>query len=463
MSDAFDAWHLPGSTPDESDLRIFQARALSCRFPAPSPALLEPVITRLHRAGSVLAARSTDDLIRVIDAAAERLADPADPLRREAEDLLPRATGYSAAMVRLVLDRMAADWRTDALRRLIDVELGGAAALDGFAGRDEHARTAAIGPRLAFHVFSGNVPGVAVTSLVRALLVKAPSLGKLAGGEPVLPVLFGRAVTSVDPAVGEALAITYWPGGDRAAEDLALDAADAVIVYGGDEAVAAIGGRARAGQRLVLHGPRISVGAVGTGELEGGLKGAAARAARAVATFDQQGCVSPHALWVEGPDTRAAGFAAHLAEALDRLADELPRADLTAAEASAIQQERGAAEMRSHGDPRVRVWAGGGTAWTVVLEPGDRVRASCLNRFVRVHPIDDLALLPEMLEPIRDRLQSVALEGAGDRDDRLARALARAGASRVTTLERLPWPPPHAHHDGAPPLRELLRWTDREI
>ena len=33
---------------------------------------------------------------------------------------------------------------------------------------------------------------------------------------------------------------------------------------------------------------------------------------------------------------------------------------------------------------------------------------------------------------------------------------------RITTLDRIPWPPAHAHHDGAPPLRELLRWTDRE-
>ena len=41
-------------------------------------------------------------------------------------------------------------------------------------------RQAAFGPRLAAHVFSGNVPGVAVTSLVRSLLVKAATLGKTA-------------------------------------------------------------------------------------------------------------------------------------------------------------------------------------------------------------------------------------------------------------------------------------------
>ena len=454
----FDAFHLP--VPPAGPFHDLAAGTLSARWPEPAPALLDAVVDRLLAAGERLRDRPVASIIEAIDRVAARLEDPADPIRREAEALVPAATGYHPAMVRLVLDRMAADWRAPVLRHVIATELGGPDALDGFVDHDGRAATA-LPPRLAFHVFSGNVPGVAVTSLVRALLVRAPSFGKLAAGEPVLPVLFARALAAEDPALGDAIALTYWPGGSTDPEDALLRAADTLIVYGGEQAVTALRPRIPGGTRLVEHGPRISVGAIGAA-IEGGIEAVASRAARAVATFDQQGCVSPHALWVEGTHERAEAFAAALAAALRDLEKELPRGTITPAEASAIQQERGTAEMRAHADPATRVWAAPGTAWTVVLEPADRLRASCLNRFVRVHPIADLAALPALLAPVRPNLQAVALEGAGDRLHELARRLAHAGASRITTFDRLPWPPAHAHHDGAPPLRELLRWADLE-
>lgn len=476
MTSPFDAFHLPGlpaaDAGDSADagFRALDAGSLRCRYPEPGRALIEHTVRRLEAAGARLAARPVADIIGAVDAVARRLEDPGDPLRREAEERLPAATGYAPAMIRLVLDRMAADWRADALDRVLRADLGGAAAVDGFRPRrpreaedgEGGIQKAAIGPRLVFHVFSGNVPGVAVTSLVRALLVKAPSLGKLAAGEPVLPVLFARALAEADAAIGEAVAVTYWPGGTPEPEEVALEAADAVVVYGGSAAVASVRERMRPDTRLVVHGPKLSVGAIGDGPLEGGLAGVAERAARAVATFDQQGCVSPHALWVEGPESRAAELAGLLAAGLEALERTLPRGSISAAEASAIQQERGAAEMRAHADPTVRIWAGAGTSWTVVLEPDPAPRASCLNRFVRVHPLDDLARLPGLLAGAGEHLQSVALEGVGPRDDALSLALARAGATRITTFSQLPWPPPEGHHDGAAPLGELVRWVDRE-
>ena len=460
MTGPFDAFHLPA--PTDGPWRSLRAGALDCRYPEPTPALLDACARRLIATGERLRERPADTIVASVARAAGRLADPRDPFRVQAEALLPAATGYSLPMIRLILDRMTAEWSRDELTRLVDVELGGTTPLDGFAPRASGTTATALGPRLAFHVFSGNVPGVAVTSLVRTLLVKAPSFGKLAAGEPVLPVLFARALAAVDPLLGEAVSVTYWPGGEAEPERALLSAADTVIVYGGDDAVAALRSRSRPDQRLVVHGPRISVGAIGSGPLEGGLEGAARRVAAAVAAFDQQGCVSPHSVWVEGPEERARALADALAASLGKLEAELPRGTLTAAETSAIQQARGAAEMRSHTDPRVRLHAGPGTTWTVVLEPADAVRTSCLNRFVRVHPLDDLLRLPELLAPLGEHLQSVALEGAGDRDLDIARRLARAGASRVTTFGRLPWPPGHSHHDGRAPLRELLRWTDRE-
>jgi hypothetical protein len=463
MSDGFEAFHLPRAVAVDAPLETLSAGTLLCRHPAPGVGLLQDTVRALRQAGSRLAERPVLEIVDVVDAAAARLADRADPLRQQAERLIPAATGYSPAMARLVLDAMSADWRADSLLRLLRAEVGDPAVLDRFVPAGHHRRARGYGPNLAFHIFAGNVPGVAVTSLVRSLLVKAPALAKLASGEPVLPILFARAVASVDPVVGDAMAITYWPGGNPDPETVALREADLIIVYGGEDVVASVRRRASPEQRIVVHGPRFSAGLVPAAALDQDPPGLADQVARAVACFDQHGCVSPHAVWVEDPaGDRTDAFATAVADALRRLEEELPRGEISPAEASLIHQERGAAELRGHAGQPVRVLTGSGTRWTVVVDGDPAFRPSCLNRFLHILPVPSMQQAIRALRPHRAHLQSVAVAGTAEMRERLAHDLAAVGATRVTTFERLPWPPPEWHHDGRGPLAELLRWVDLE-
>lgn len=331
--------------------------------------------------------------------------------------------------------------------------------------RGGSGRAVAVGPALTTHIFSGNVPGVAVTSLIRSLLVKSAALGKTAAGEPVLPALFARALAEVDAGLGSCIAITYWPGGDEALEKLALDAADAVVVYGGQEAIAAIRSRTPVSARFLGYGHRLSFGVAGREALSGeGARRCAARAARAVATFDQQGCVSPHLFYVEeGGEVSPAEWAGLLAGAMAELELELPRGQLAPSEAAAIRQLRGEMEFAALGGSGVELHASeSGTDWTVIHDPDPGFAASCLNRVVRVKPVAELMDVVELARPIAPVLQSVGVEGDPERLEPLAEALARLGASRITSIEALPWPPAWWHHDGLPPLGELVRWCDWE-
>lgn len=465
-----DAFHLPALDLDRVtgwDVRRF-GDEVELRTPLLDASLLEGVLERLRAARArALADRPVAELVDIIDRAAGRLADERDPLRRQAEGALPAITGYSPPMVRLIVERMARDWRADALHALLAAELGDARVLDGLrpdpAAAGRHRR--AYGPELAFHVFAGNVPGVAVTSLVRSLLVKAATLGKTASGEPLLAALFARALAEVDQRLGECLAVTYWPGGTEALERLALESADLVVVYGGEETVAALRGRLPAGKRLVVHGPRLSFGVIGRESLgREQARHVAARAARAVAVFDQQGCVSPHVLYVErGGGLQPDDFAALLAEELARLEEDLPRGRLSPAEAAAIQHARSAAEFRGMAGRTVRLFASSGTEYTVLYDDDPALTPSCLNRVVWVKPLEDLFDLADLVRPFAGRLQTAAAATTPERLARLAEALGRVGISRITDLERMPWPPVTWHHDGQEPLRELIRWVDLEV
>lgn len=457
---AFDAWFLPpGCAP--SATRPAGALRLAGFDEAEAAAL----IGALREGRRALLERSAADRADALGRAGARFLDRSDPLRREAEARLPDDAGLSAEMSRVVIEGMARDWTAARLRALLDAELGDPRALDAFVPGPQGASVRAIGPALSLHVGSGTVPGVSATALLRALLVGSAALLKPGSGDVVLSVLLARALAEEAPDLARALAVVYWArGDDPPLQRLALSEADAVIAYGGDASVRALRERAPVSTRFVAYHHRVSAAVVGRDALGAAQLDATARdLARAVATFDQRGCVSPHLAFVEaGGERSVSDFAEAVAAALDELARALPARTPEAATASAIHQLRRTAELRAAAGERVRVLGGDASAWTVLLEPPDRLELSCLGRTLRVHPVPDAADVPALLAPWARHLQTVGVAGLGGRLTQLAAALGAAGASRVCPLADVAFPPPWWHHDGQGPLRSLVRWVDLE-
>jgi hypothetical protein len=497
MSGTFDAFVLPrGIEPPPRPCRSFGAGALEVRFGDWDPGWVAGLAVALAARSMELAARGAAAVLESLARAGERLGDPRDPMRRQALELLPPTSGLSPAMAMAVLDGMAVGWREEELRGLVEAELGCVDRLDGFGAPlgVQHSLASPpplclpVGPRLCVQIVSGSVPGVGVSALVRSLLVKGPTLLKTGRGDVVLPVLFARALREVDPELADALAVIYWPGGSARLEEAAIGPADVVVAYGSDETVRAVRDRTPVTARFVAYHHRLSVGVVGREALaEHRLDRTASEVARAVALFDQRGCVSPQVVWVEegggavegalgaaggaeGSTGRADGpaapsarvFARRLAGALQELEGRLPGGALEVEEASAVQQLRGTAELMAASGSAVEVIHGGGSSWTVVYEAETGPPQACVGRVVRVRPLASLDELPQVLEPVRHHLQTVGTAGLGARADALAAELGRLGASRVVPFASVAFPPARWHHDGGRPLGDLVRWVDLE-
>lgn len=463
MTRAFDAWHLPGLERADLAIRTYEIGELAVRAPALAPAQLDRVLAHIAAARtSALVPATTHEIVAAIDAAAARIADQLSAEGVAARELLPAVTGYSRATVEDILQHMTRDWRADSLRMLLRSELGDAGSLDEPIPDPHTGRMVLMrGPRLAFQIFSGNVPGVAVTSIVRALLVKAATLGKTASGEPILSIIFMQALAAVAPRFAECVAITYWPGGSESLEATALQAADTVVVYGSGETVQAVAERMRPDARFIVHGPRLSIGIVG----RAASATEAGAIARATAAYDQQGCVSPHVAYVErGGMLEPKELARAVAAELHELESRLPRRKLSHAEALAIRAARTQAEFRGIAGCDSEVFGSDDTSYTVIYDDDPALVVSCLNRTLYVKPMGDVNEIGALLEPHRNVIQSVALAGiSAERMGALARALIDCGATRITTFEELPWPRMWWHHDGRGPLRELLTWHDMEV
>jgi hypothetical protein len=463
-----DAFHLPGLTDGEIDRweqRTLDHGRLALRYPVLRPGAITRLAARLKEARRhALTDRPVAAVIDALATAAGRIAGEG-PTRELLLDALPATTGVSAPMAAHILDGMAKDWTADALTRLVRAELGGAEPLERFVPHAAGSHTLAVGPPLICHIMAGNVPGVGVTSLIRATLVRSASIAKTAAGEPLLAPLFAQALHDMDPALAACIAVTYWPGTDDAPADEAFAAADTAVIYGGSDAIAAVRRRAPVHLTLVEHGPRISLGMVGTEALqeERTAIATAADVARAAAAFDQHGCVSPQIVYVErGAAITPSAFARLVADAFGRLAEQLPRGRLTHADAAALRALAASAEFRSDDDGAVTLLESR-DATVVYDETSPLFEGTCLNRTLRIKPIDRLEDVPDLVAPFRDVLQSAALAGpSADRTNGLAVRLAAAGITRITTFARLPWPAATWHHDGRGPLLELLRFVDLE-
>ena len=471
MRTTFDACWLPSSSsesPSASRALAWETIDLSenaaVRYPVWSGDAAKRLLEALSEVGPRLAEVPVGNVVAGLGRVADRFLDSSDPIHRRAIDLLVPTAGISKEMATEVLIGMARGWTAERLTELLEREFRDPGVLDGFRRLDGGRSVRASGPLLTFHVGAGTVPGVSVTSMIRALLVKSAVLLKPGLGDVVLPVLFAEALAEEAPELSDAVAVTYWPGGSSLLEGLALQRAGAVVAYGGDEAIESLRARTPVAARFIAYHHRLSVGMVGREALTAERASHVARmAARAVSMFDQRGCVSPHAIYVEeGGAVDPGEWAALLVSAMADLEVELPGGYLTASEASTVHQARGSAELREAAGSGVRVFRADEGFWTVILEDEMGFAPSCLNRVVSLFPTSDLCGVADALGEVGRYLQTVAVEGAEDRLPTLAEALYRAGATRVTSFKQAPWPPPWWRHDGASVFGGLIRWIDLE-
>ena len=320
------------------------------------------------------------------------------------------------------------------LLAFVRADIGHAEILDDFQPHGAHLAKA-VGPGTILHVVSGNTPAAGLQSLIRGLLLGSHNLCKIpSAGLP--------EVAAFRDALPRALAECVEISGDL--PDEWLMRADAVIVFGSDETIADFRARVRAGQTFIAHGHKISAGFV----FDDPRFASVAGAARDVAAFDQQGCLSPQVIFVRG---EARAYAERLAAEMEKLA---PRGAISLSESLAIRTAREDIAFRAANGEDARLWqSAGSTAWTVAFETAPGFPRSPLNRFVFVKP------LPADLAEVRAHLSCAGIWPATLEH---ARPLSACGFSRICPLGAMQTPAWTWHQDGAASLAGLVRWCDLE-
>ena len=475
MSSTWRAGHLPGLAPDEVHWQNLRYSAhgghLDVEVPLLTDAQMQALAAHVRRAAQArLQPMTVDAVIGVIDRAVARLLDARDPVRREADALLPVVTGFDAEMVRLGLTAYLLTFRAPQLQRFVAQDFANPKVLDGFQPALKGGAVRAFGPALLAHVWAGNVPGLPLWSLACGLLVKAGNIGKLPSAEPVFATLFARLLCEVHPPLADCLAVVWWKGGQPGPAATLYRASDTVLAYGGNAALREVREQVPASTRFIAYGHKLGVTLVGRAALDRERGPAAARrAALDVVRWEQQGCYSSHAVYVErGGAVSPRDFAQHLAAELANLGHRHPRRALALDEAEAVAAWRRAAEWRAlastdGGNAGNELLGGEAASWAVAYSDRPQPLAPTAGqRCVQVSAVEALDVVLPLLAPHASFLQTVGLATTPAELYRLGEALGRVGVTRIAPLGGMTQPEAGWHHDGRFNLADLVRMVEIE-
>jgi len=412
---------------------------------------------RIRDAGRALRARPRGEVLDSLAEVLNRWREPSSKARRSLDLSLPEATGFSREMVRAGLALALERWTGDAFQAVVRREL------DPGARGSEPGRTLAVGFEATSVLLAGALPTPTLLAILAPLAVGSPALVRTSSGDPVTARVVASSIAEVDPKLGACVEVVQFPAGDREALEVFLSA-ECVVASGSNATLRAIAPLVPPPQRLVAYGHRVSITVLGPEALTStSLPQTCPRVALDIALWDQLGCLSPIAVYAVVPDRLAIDqLASGLASALAQIEQELPRGRVPITGAAAFARARADAELRGAASRSVAVYGTAQDPWCVVREDSAELREAPMHRFVRVHPVADLAALPTALAALSPYLAAVAIDGFGLEARSVAQLMAERGASRVCPPGRMQAPPLGWHHDGQGILTPLCRFSDLE-
>jgi hypothetical protein len=362
------------------------------------------------------------------------VAHHAAPLRRQLTDGIAASSGLHPTSVERLTTLWAEAWRAPGPQRLVRQMSAGFPV----------GRVAVVAP--------GNLCVATWSAIAEPLVAGNVVRVRPGSGDPLAAERWRAALAELSPEVAQRIEIDAFGRGDLGRWRHFLQDVDALVVYGGDAAVAAlwqIAGEAGFAGRLRGHGDRRALSVLHHPDE---LLAQASQLAHDALLADGRGCLSLRTVWLVGDWSRAVWQSLHaaLAQALHDGAHSLPAGQLSAqVRAACAASEAGHAFAAALG----RCWLHRSPdAWLATYPSPDGAVWGNVGRGLVLAGVPDEALLGQWLKPWRGRLSAMA----GSPGPALLQALA---VPKVCAPGQLQAPRAEAGLDGQPPLAGLWSCT----
>ena len=300
-------------------------------------------------------------------------------------------------------------------------------------------------------ILAGNVFTASVRAIFVPLLFGVPVVVKASSAETLFPTLIRRALYEASPELGSALEVVSFAGGDHQCESALLELAEMAAVYGSDRTVEAVTERIMGRIPVIKHGHGVSAAYCGARSLRPEtVDETTSHLAVDIAAYDQRGCLSPQAIYVQYDQIMPVDeVAAHLSGALEALSRKLPRGPLPEAVGAAQTQWRGVAEADGN--------LVGGHEHAIAIENRSGVRWSPGYRNATLVQVDDLSGAFARMTGFARHLKCVGADPWSLRDVGETLRAGSGWSAYATELGTMQTPALDAPADGRPVWAGLLR------
>ncbi len=397
------------------------------------------------------------DIIDFIVEASSRLELSMNPYLQESLEMTLKVSPLPRRVVENTFSR---PWfvNREALFYRLEKTFGNLALLDGWVENNDPfgstSRIRAFPPRLV-HMLAGNSPTACLMSIIDGALVKGINLYKMPSSDPFTTVAVLRTMSDIDPdhPVVRSISAVYWRGGDASVENVLYRSQyfDKLVAWGGGEAITNAAKYVGPGFQLISFDPKVSMAVIGQEAFasEEVLAEVVDLAAEDATLFNQDACVAPRQIFVEGSVEQADRFCELLCAALG-----VDRAFASAVGPLPPAEICDAVDGMRWLEPDYRVFGEFDGRGLVVRSP-EPVDFHPTNKTVNVIPVE------AMIDAVR--FATVATQTVGvfptHRKMELRDRLAGMGVQRVIRLGNALRGTIGGPSDGMYPLHRMVNWV----
>ncbi len=299
---------------------------------------------------------------------------------------------------------------------------------------------------ILFHIAAGNVDGLPAYSVIEGLLAGNINILKLPVGDNGVSVKLLSELIKCESDLKEYIYVFDVPSTETYTLEKFADIADAIVVWGGDEAVKAARKMADIKTKIITWGHKLSFAYV-TEEAE---EEELYKLALHICETNQVLCSSCQGIYFDTEDRqKLEEFANYFFELLRKTNGEFGKADMGMRGRNTIRIYNELLENRSG----QKILNAEGVS--VVVKDDSELELSFMFRNVWVKALPRRQIV-EALKKHKNHLQTCGLLCAKNEKSKLSELLARAGVVRITGGDMSRVLPGEAH-DGTYPLREYSR------
>lgn len=299
------------------------------------------------------------------------------------------------------------------------------------------------------HIGAGNMDGLSAYSVVEGLLAGNINLLKLPGEERGISRLLLRELVRIEPALRDYIYVYDLPSARQKELKRLADLADAVVVWGGDEAVRAVRQLVEPSVKLIEWGHKISFAYVTEAGMD---EEQLAGLARHMVETGQLLCSSCQGIYLDTEDRELGReFCGRFLELLKRAA---AGAERKAGETAKNTLRAYSAWLESACYTEDDIYRSGGVSVMLSENPVPEISLLHGNCWVKLLPRTRLI---ETLRKKKGYLQTVGLLCADTEREELSRLLCRAGAVRIRGAADMSETFKGEAHDGEYPLRRYSK------